>query len=560
MDKGKLLSSILATLILSTILTACGGGSSGGSGGGGSSTIFSPTPDPVDDPVEPSSTTSITGSVSGTTVMAVNSDGKIVTTDDTDGRSADIDNDGDGVPEAFSFTLNDIPVGEAISIYLVTGGSVYPMYFDSNGDGTPDTNVFSVGEDVPVELGFVDTDVATYLGKAIPELSPLLIAVVTAGDEIPEIPLGVNNPPTGGLTITELNQKGLSAMSDGWVLGARTYFEAATIAAGSEISNDADTAWFFFALTRVLALGFDTLSDGFPADTNRLGDLLDRFGFANDETRANRDLIDVPAPMAHDSPTGNELRDFFYNVASPELEGAIQNLTMVSKSFEVTWQPDNAESVESDYGDVLFFRGMFGTVLSGIATQRAYDLFADIDVIVNAKKDDNPLNDVTIESFLSGNSRFLGLADTLKLEEAKFWLVKRDTSDLSAIDDLDAALVEMEAESDLQDDDFITLDEVAADGIDTARDYLADIKGSIEGKSTIIDRNDLDPDNDINIDLQQFYDAGIDFRSPNRLPVFIGNKIEGTNPCFPDPGFNNVLIAPDVNADDDLNNICDIAE
>ena len=62
---------------------------------------------------------------------------------------------------------------------------------------------------------------------------------------------------------------------DGWGLRAKTYFEAAEALAGSNISNDADTARFFYALSRVAALGFNTYTDGNPTNgLNTLGDIL----------------------------------------------------------------------------------------------------------------------------------------------------------------------------------------------------------------------------------------------------------------------------------------------
>jgi hypothetical protein len=519
-------------IAFSLFLSACGG-----SGGGDSSVT----------PVAPSAT--VSGAVAGTTIMAIDGQDNIIASDDTADRTAfDVDTDGDGFTDAFSFTLTGLPLSEDIRIFLITDGAIYPMYFDTDGDGVSDSNVFALNADASttLALGFVDVAVLGEDGRAIPAINPISDPNVVAGAAIAAIPPSVNEPATTGLTVAELNAAGLKALADGWVLGARTYFEAAVTQAAGDASNDADTARFFFALARVAALGFDTLSDGDATLLERLGDVLDRLGAPQDESRANWNLIDVPDTLPGDTPTGNEYRDFLYSVVGGELSGAMDNLAAISVSFNTDWSEPfvNDATLESDYGDVLFFRSLFGSALAALAVQRAYELDADVDAIDTLNSDLDPTNDITVESFLASDLDFLTLTDAAKLAEAKAAL------QADALVDMDAAIDVILAETDDQNDDLITLVDPADPLADQAvqeqelRDFqtrIAEVQNSIANGATSIGNS-----NPATLDLQRFFDAGVDFRNPDRLPQFSGNDISG---LFPDPAFNSVVLSPDLNED-----------
>lgn len=524
---------VITIITLSLVLSACGG-----SGGGGDSSVATVTP-----------SATISGAVAGTTIIAIDSKDNIVASDDTADRTAfDVDTDGDGFTDAFSFTLGGLPLSENIRIFLITDGSIYPMYFDTNGDGVSDSNVFALNTNASttLALGFVDVNVLGEDGRAIPEINPVSDPDVVAGTAIAAIPPSVNEPTTTGLTVAELNTAGLNALADGWVLGARTYFEAAVTQAGTDTSNDSDTARFFFALVRVAALGFDTLSDGDAALLERLGDVLDRLGAPQDESRANWNLMSLPDTLPEDSPTGNEYRDFLYSVAGGELSGAMDNLAAISVSFNTDWSEPfiNSATLESDYGDVLFFRSLFGVALATLAIQRSYELDADVDAIDSQNNDLDPTNDVTVESFLDGDLDFLALTDTTKLAEAKV------TLQMDALVDMNEAIDVILSEVDDQNDDLITLvdpSDPLADQVvqeQELRDFqtrIAEVQNSIANGATSIGNS-----NPATLDLKQFFDVGVDFRDPNRLPQFTGNDISG---LFPDPTFNSVVLSPDLNED-----------
>ncbi|MFV1998526.1 MAG: FG-GAP repeat domain-containing protein [Acidiferrobacterales bacterium] len=473
-------------------------------------------------------------------VIAVDASGSIIATDETSGRVRDAFLYGSTTPTAFTFALNSLPVNENIRVYFINEGVIASMYFDATGDFTVDTNVLSLAPQADISVGQVYVDM--YFARAFPASSPVLTANASAGPVNPVVPIGITQPATTGLTIPQLITKGLNALDFGWVTGARTYFSAANTLAGNSTSPDADGARFFYAITRVAALGFDTLPDGNAADMNRLSDVLDRFGVANDEKRASPSALVLPLALPANSPTGNEIRDFIYNISTAEIQSAISTLDQISPSFTRIWnEPALNEVVESDYGDVLFYKASFKAMLSSVAIQKAYNLDADIDATMNTNRDVDPLNDTTTEDFLANgsNASFLTLADTARLTEAKNKL-------LAALDDSLAAIVAIEAETDSQLDDLITLDTYAAAGAATAKDYISDTRNSIQGTGNRFDRNDLDVTNDLVLQLDRFFGVGVDFRSSNLLPGFIGNDVSG---LFPDPTFNGVVLTPDLNED-----------
>ena len=499
-----LFTALVMTITMLT-LSACGGG-----GGGGGSNSGSITPPP------PVSTSSISGSVAGTTIIVVNSSGNIVATSDTAGRSPDVDTDSDGSLDAFSFQLSSIPLTENLRVYLVTGGGIYPMYFDTNNDGVSDSNVFELGSAHvgPLVLGFIDITIED--GRAIPSSSPNNAADVTSAGNIPEIPLGINEPPTSGLTIAELNTKGKNALASGWVLGAKTYFLQAADLASNSSGTDEDTARFLLALTRVAALGFDTLSDGSELDMGRVGDLLDLFGFANNEVRGNWALLEVPAPLPNDSPTGNDIRNFSYDVIRQELQAATENLDEISETFDTEFTHDG-EVFNADYGDALFFSGLLNSVKASMEIQQAYNLDVDIDEIYN--------DELTIEDVRTRDSTLLGSPKPENLAEAKVSLSL-------ALARLESAIDFIDGETDDQSDDLITLDET----VDSAeiKTWIDQTRLSMVGAGTRIET--------VAVDLQKFFDGGVVFDDAT-LPGITGNDITGD---YPEPTFGGVIIDADA--------------
>lgn len=148
------------TFILTVAFVGCGGGSSGGN-----------------------PTAIISGTVAGTEIIAVDDNGTIVASDDTDNKIADVD-------ENYAFTLTGIPVDTNIRVYLITDSGVYPLYV-----GASSTNVFSLSAAVTIDLGFVDTTAVP--GQATPENDPTALAEVTAQAENTATLILVTDETTG---------------------------------------------------------------------------------------------------------------------------------------------------------------------------------------------------------------------------------------------------------------------------------------------------------------------------------------------------------------------------
>jgi hypothetical protein len=522
--RGRRSLVLIGFWCVSLALFGCGGGG-GGSGNGGSNPPPSGggnTPPPSGGGGNPPPATgTIGGTVSGTTVIAVDADGAILTSDDTAGRTAN-------PAGAFAFSLASLPLHEDIRVFLISRGAIYPMFFDSNGDGSNDANVFSLDAQTTLDLGFVDTSSPNEHGKAIPTNDPSENAAFIARTPAnPVIPRGLNEPVLAGLTADQMVSNGLKALTSGWVIGARAWFSGAVDTVGTGASSTAaDTARLFYALTRVAAVGFDTLPDGDATDLDSAADFLDQLGVANDEVRGNWHLIALPSPLPADSPTSNDLRNFLYTTVGAEMTGAIENLDAIGSSFTtVLTNPIDQSEVEVDYSDVLVLRGALKSMLAAIAVLRAYDLDADVDTIVNTA--------VTAETFVASDATFLTLNDRTKLAEAKARLAS------GAIDDLKAAINSVRAETDNQSNDLITLDTLEDPTGAEALAFLDSVAQSIASGATAV--------GDKTLDLKRFFDTGVDFRSPvNLLPALAGNDVAG---LLPDPTFAGVVVSPDLNED-----------
>jgi hypothetical protein len=502
----RLLKPIALTSILIS-LTACGGG--GGGGGGGGDTPVPP----------PQETVSVSGSIDGATIIAVEGSGNIVATDDTEGRARDVDTNNDGTPNAFSFTLANIPIDQDIRIYLVTNAGIYSMHFDTNNSGVSDSNVFSLasGSTGQLALGFIDTE--TENGRAIPSNNPVSDDNVTNKGLIAVIPRSINEPPTVGLSVSELNVKGQGALASGWVLGAKTYYQAAVDLAGDSSGNDVDVARFMLALTRTAALGFDTLSDGDAEDIGHLGDLLDLFGIANDNTRANWDLIDAPYSLPKDSPTGNDVSSFSYNVVVQELQAATKNLDDVSSKFDTVFTHDD-EVFNVDHGDALFFSGLLNLIKGSLEIQRAYNFDIDIADVEN--------NNRTLEDVHNADSTLLGSPNLDRLAEAKASL-------RLALERLKSAIGSINSETDDQSDDLIALD-ATVDEVEI-NTWIDEALSSIDGDSTNIET--------VSVNLQAFFDNGV-LLDDSTLPGIVGNGIDPNDSDFDEPTFGGVIIDTDT--------------
>ncbi|MDO8282992.1 MAG: hypothetical protein Q7U10_10300 [Thermodesulfovibrionia bacterium] len=374
---------------------------------------------------------------------------------------------------------------------------------------------------------------------------------------------------------------GLNAFEAGDILSARDFLKEAVLLYGNSTTNDADEARFFYALTRVFALGFEISSDGNVSNgINTAGEIADLFDCIVSGVSPIDPLFDVVCPqlMPANSPTVGQLQDYLYDVVRPELIGAIDGFNQISETFNVLWlEPQKPDStpIESDYGDVLALRAAAKSMLSLILTQQAYDLDIDIDATfpkIEVGGDGDGICETgetcsisistTKQQFLADNPGFLSLTDSAHLVTAKSYLTS------SALDDSVAAIEWIQLEGDDQSDDFINIDvgpnpwQISQLEIDEAKADIAAAKTCLNGSCTLDDNQTPGvPTDDTIMDFSRFYAGAVNFRS--LLPSFSGDEAQG---FLPDPSFGGVLIQSEgylpsvINEDLNSNSLADIFE
>lgn len=325
----------------------------------------------------------------------------------------------------------------------------------------------------------------------------------------------------------------LAEMQD--IPAAKKYFKDAAYLSGNSRSNQADTARFLYALTRVFSLFLETGSDGNPSNgINTSGEIADLFDCTvSGLYPLDPILFDVVCPqlMPADSPAGGQLQGYLYDVVRPELIGAIEGFNQISDTFNVNWyEPFGVTYVESDYGDVLTLRAAAKSLLSQILMQQAHNLNVDIDAQEGSGK--------TIQQFLSENPAFLSLTNPAHLVTAKSYLTG------SALDDSVAAINWILAETDDQSNDFINIDigidpgQITMDDINKAKEHIAKVKECLDGQCTTDDNGTpgmLTDDTIMN--LSRLYSGEVNYR--NLMPSFAGEIPQG---FLPDPSLGGVIV------------------
>jgi len=308
----------------------------------------------------------------------------------------------------------------------------------------------------------------------------------------------------------------LSAVNQGKVIEAKDICVSAAYTYGTTKSNEADTARFFAALSRVAALWYNQASDGNP--NNGLlstGDILDAFGCSVLGRDPENPDFTCPDILPSNSPTGGELKTFINNVMRPEIEGAIDNLNNVSQSFNINWiEPIDGTTVESDFGDVLALKALFKSLLASIIIENSYNLDGDFDL----------KHPYTFGAFLADNPNFLKLSNTSELSVAQNYLS-------GASDDALSAINWIQAETDDQNDDFINLLDQTSAEINNAKTHINEEKTSLTGSVNLYNEEKTQMYGTLN--LTKFF-IGMDLRS--LLPKYSGD-IPG---FFPDPTFNGI--------------------
>jgi hypothetical protein len=352
------------------------------------------------------------------------------------------------------------------------------------------------------------------------------------------------------LTLAQLNLNGLNALADASILKARTYFKAAELQAGTETSNQADTARFFYAITTALSFGLDRLSDNTSNGLNTLGDVLDSFGMnADDNVRINPNLYPVPTSVPSNAATGAQLQGFAETEVLPEILNARAAAGRISSNFSLNWtEPTGKTVVESDYGDALLLRAAIDGILSTLYAQSAYNLDADLAAKAN--------NNQTVSAFLGSNPSLgvIGSSAASKLTESRTYAE-------SSLQNLRAAITAMETETDDQTNDFISLIDSDAAAIAQAKLDIADALASLNGATLVNDNDIADPQKQkaFTLNLAPFF-AGSIGNLKALLPTFSDNNVTSG---FPDVTMGGVFAAgPEINLGDTApaNYIPDILE
>jgi len=500
--------------------------------------------EPIFQPVTGLGDATISGIVfDETIVVLVNADGYILDLTSSFNRAPDT-NVGGGTNNAFSFAFEDVPSGEALRLYIIERRRIQGVFGDT---GSTFSNVFSLDEGADVAVGVLTGDFFD-VGEGAAQFDLLQQAGVTPLPIERTYPLGLDRPPVTGMDPAALVVAGSDALSIGWTGGAKSYLEQAVRLTDPGESNDADTARFLLAFASLGYAGTDWISDGNSADLSRLGDILDVLGLPDDRSRNYGYGFDLPESLDQSLITAETLSDFLEDRFRREVGAARRLMKQVSPNFEAQWiRPDDGEVYEADFGDAAFFTGLFDILLFHSELADAYVGVSDINQLTEDQGDNNPDNNPSVETVLTAETELASLEDTAALARSKERL-------LLGIRQLLMALDSINAETDAQDDDLLRVNalELEGDDYDRSVSFLKRLRDSIRSGETLIEQAGGpdgigEPDYDLVLNLQQFFDVGVDLRGDDLLPKFMDNNVDDTQPCLADPTFNGVIISPDVN-------------
>jgi Leucine-rich repeat (LRR) protein len=176
-----------------------------------------------------------------------------------------------------------------------------------------------------------------------------------------------------------------SGRKDIWKYTPQSILDANTaFAAALGLSQNHEQANLFYAISR-LAVLIDPnapYTPGLPIDAP--AELMDLCGVSSD----GRDLLDWSADFYCDAddnillndtcPSPQAVIDYLQNIWITEIDGALDNLSRISSTFNmmVTQEEigsDTMDDVEIDYGEVLLYRAALNAVKANLLVLSAYD-------------------------------------------------------------------------------------------------------------------------------------------------------------------------------------------
>ena len=323
------------------------------------------------------------------------------------------------------------------------------------------------------------------------------------------------------LTSKELTGEGfdsLNAQTSQGVLKAKSYFKLA------DLKSSDNSTKFLRAASGVAAIGFDLEMDGSTGELKDLGDVVEALGGTTVTGAWDQMEIILPEELPESTPDVQEFLDFYEDVVVVEIEAALSLLDDITTAFNYAWvEPISNNTVESDYGDVLFGKALLKANLGFYYFLKAYNLelaYDDISPLVNEQ--------TTVEQFLNANASLLTLGSRDSIDKSKSYFVQ-------AADDLLEAINWMEMEADVQDDDLVSLSDMSNEDINDAKEIITGVRDSIENGQIITIDNDEEAGFGTRIVLEPLFD-GLNLRA--LLPEFTGNNAVG---FLPDPTFGGIL-------------------
>ncbi len=350
-------------------------------------------------------------------------------------------------------------------------------------------------------------------------------------------PDAFNSPQTVAATLTVFPDTGRGNLFARKIVAADDHLL-------TDIANNPanQEAQFSRSITRLLRIVEQNQDGNDPATfTDSLKEMMDRFGY----TQVGRSIFDFTTSPPEDaeehtvlpsnSPTGSDIQEFFRNIILPEINGAIaENLVAIDSLFSFVVSIEEMAGlgisddtpIEIDFGDVKLLEALLSGLKATILTTLAYNIDMDIDQANNLGDNLEIQQDI-----IDANPSLLRLnADGAAL------LAQAKAAIIDGINAYLAGSAFIRAETDDQNNDFITIEVEDLLNEASIRADLEEIKNSLSGGSpTVTIGNTL-------VNIGQLFDFPFDLRgyippiefSPERENYIV----PGT---FPDPTFNGIL-------------------
>ncbi|MBF0438029.1 MAG: hypothetical protein HQL93_02800, partial [Magnetococcales bacterium] len=476
---------------------------------------------------------SVSGSIGpGAIVIAVDATDKVLQFTETTG----------GTTSARTFSLSGLPVDQDIRLYFFIDGQLRPMIFDN---GTKDA--FQLKTGAAFNFGFVSLRTTDEFLNPTNRPNTGLVVESTAARHTDISMREVQDTLVGSLTapdVTALIGYGKAAFRHGWIVAAYKFFSKAdSLVTDAEVKNKTH---IFHALSRVAAMGMNTTKSVSSTTTtySTMGDLLAGFGCTKRHLGFDGMICPDLLPIA--SPTGTDIGNWLNASMIPEVTAALELLNAIPATMlpileqEDQWSLGASSGVktEIDYSDVLVFKGALEFILGQLYINHAYDWTIDIDAALDLSTQDALKN--------YANAGTLSAVSSTNLASGKSHLT-------SAADYLLAAVASIQTETDVQDDDLISLNSTEVTDL---KDLLTKFKSSLSGSTVYTSGTKT-----LTLNLSKFFD-GISLRAV--VPPITGNKASGVFPdvtmggIFPDKVYN--FRQESVNLDVNNNGIPDILE